>query len=813
MKSPKGTSAGGVGGFSITIRKQPNAVCFPLQVQPTYKISQIKQRIYSTKGIPIDDIKLSYNGTSLDDPKATLTSLGIKNRNIVDLAGFTVYVRTPKGKKHVFNNIDVETPIEQLKQMVSEKDGTPIQRIGLYFNKQVMQNGFPISKYKVRNKNIIELKYDGAGSTIVKQKEFKTRAPVARKKVAPSAGPPLSRRPTKGPSAEPTKKKTSLIKKKTIPEVETIAEATKPAEGNDIEWSPPVDVNVTIVACDGSEYTVTLDNKDNIGDLRRKAAKKVGAVLSDFYLTKENGEEASVDNSYKITDGDKLYVSPLVSIHLPDKTTIKKPFPQNNTTIADVKAHVSEANGYPVDDQILLGQEGEELEDDTPIGKDFAVRLRIKEPPRTIAVISPDEEVLTFVLNPEESADDLWQKVAEAVNMTVEDLQMMMQDTEEEVERDYYLPVDGDILEVVVPPSAISVVLPNGDKFELEAPPTTTIRELKEVLEEETGTPVDEQCLFFLNGHDQLDDDKLLSEDMDLRMDLKTAKKQQEIDAEHVEEPPAEEATPQSHITVQTPDGKSFTFDIDPDSSAMDVRKQIADKIELPIRELRLSKDGAEELKKGYMPSNGDLLTILPPRIAVKTADGRSFYVEILPEDTATTIREKIANRAGIPSKQMSVIRGNETMPEDYMPSDGDELRLRPRKITVKVADDGSVFQLTIEPDDTADSMRKKIAEEAKLPMEDLRLSKNSERLDSSYMPIHGDVLTIEPPTATLTLPDGSSLEVSSVLAPTVGSIKDYVSEKNGTKRSKIKVLNRYGKELEDEMQIENDYGSDTGDY
>ncbi|OEU12175.1 hypothetical protein FRACYDRAFT_191515, partial [Fragilariopsis cylindrus CCMP1102] len=104
--------------------------------------------------------------------------------------------------------------------------------------------------------------------------------------------------------------------------------------------------------------------------------------------------------------------------------------------------------------------------------------------------------------------------------------------------------------------------------------------------------------------------------------------------------------------------------------------------------------------------------------------EGGTFTLDVLPTDTAENVREKIATRAGIPIQELRLVKGSakEELDEIFMPSHGDELRIKPRRVTIKTPLDGAVFQVDIDPDDTTKDIRRKVAEETGMSFEDIRL-------------------------------------------------------------------------------------------
>ncbi|KAG7371765.1 ubiquitin family protein [Nitzschia inconspicua] len=762
--------------FQIMVRRQPTLEVFPLTVQPSYKIAQVKQKINRTRGIPMDEIKLSHKDRPLDKvgPKETLSSLGIRNRDTVDLAGFTVYIRTLKGKKYVLNNVDVELPVDKLREMAAERDKTPVEKIGLYFNKQVLQCGTPLTRYKVKSKSVIELKYDSAGIIAAEQKVYTRRADVPRRQVAPSARPPQ-------------KKPSITLKKMTAP----TPEAT-------------VDINIIPADKDGSPVKLTIGPKDTTDDVLRKAAKKIGVLRSDLVLIQSGGSTIA-DGNYQPQNGDTLRVAPIVTIELPDQSFVKTTLvPGQNNTLEDIKRQILESHDIPVDAQVLVTENNDGGDNNDEFGQDAVVtqnkffKLHVKRPSKTISVRGPDDKLHTIVLEADETSLDLWKKAGEAVGIPLDELCLTMDESDEELDQDEYTPNDGDVLAVVVPPSSITVTLPNGDKFELEVMPTATIAELKEVLEEETGTTQDQHKLFLLDGDVELSDDKQLSEDMDLRLELKV------FGASAVDVVENEPATECISVTIRKADGQMVQVQLDQDVSAMDARKLMSDQTGIPIQDLRLSKDGSEELKKGYVPTDGDVLKIIPPRLSVKTAEGDIIHLDILPNDTEHSLRCRIAHKVGLPESELALLKGEKKVEEGYLPSNGDELRLKPRKISV-LGLDGTFFQIALSSDDTPESIRRKISKEASIPLKDVVLSKDEKRVDAQYMPSSGEVLKIVPSSISITLPDGTCINAPTRSNSTVASIKEYIEHREGIKKCQITLVDVDGKELNDDLPVGRD--------
>ena len=152
---------------------------------------------------------------------------------------------------------------------------------------------------------------------------------------------------------------------------------------------------------------------------------------------------------------------------------------------------------------MLVTDDEEEANENTTMTQNQFLKLVTKDPPKTIYIRGSDDKLHSITLQTDETSLDLWTKAAEIVAISLDEICLALDETEEELDYDEYIPVDGDILVVMEPPSSITVTLPNGDKFELEVMPTATIAELKQVLEEETVTTQatqDQHRLFLLTA-------------------------------------------------------------------------------------------------------------------------------------------------------------------------------------------------------------------------------------------------------------------------------------------------------------------------
>jgi uncharacterized ubiquitin-like protein YukD len=71
-------------GMQVTI-KTPGGKKLPVSVAPGDTVQDLKQKVADEHGIPVADQSLSLDGTPLDDPRATMDDIAVKNGDTIDL--------------------------------------------------------------------------------------------------------------------------------------------------------------------------------------------------------------------------------------------------------------------------------------------------------------------------------------------------------------------------------------------------------------------------------------------------------------------------------------------------------------------------------------------------------------------------------------------------------------------------------------------------------------------------------------------------------------------------------------------------------
>jgi hypothetical protein len=442
--------------------------------------------------------------------------------------------------------------------------------------------------------------------------------------------------------------------------------------------------------------------------------------------------------------------------------------------------------------------------------------------PVTFTVITPDVKPVTVQVDPEDSPATVKAIISKKVGIPINELRLSRQDNVMLIEDDF-VPSLGDIL--AVQPPTITITGADGSKFELSALADTTISDVKEYLEEQTGTAA--RFLRVYEERLELTNEIAIRKDTTLWYDAEEPFLEEGISVSHKEaetkeqsleskdESTQKEGVLHTTVSVTTPDGEVFTIEIDKSDLSRDIRKKIAKKAGIPIKDLRLAQNGCPVDKK-FLPTPGDALTIRLPDIRITLSDGTKLKMPATASTTIDDVKDYLAKETGTARENQELyfygMNGKELITELPKSSDGIDLKMQttskqqPTTITIEMPDDES-FEIEIKDSDTAKDVRKRIAKKAGISVKGLRLTMNGLEIDARYMPSHGDVLTVEPPVVVIEFVDGETMELEAMPGTTIEDIKAILEEEMGILKSNQKLISTElnGREWEDDRAITKD--------
>jgi len=206
----------------------------------------------------------------------------------------------------------------------------------------------------------------------------------------------------------------------------------------------------------------------------------------------------------------------------------------------------------------------------------------------------------------------------------------------------------GDILDLELPtPMVIHVRTPHGKKISLEVEPTDTILSVKEQVEDSQDIPLEEQYMRF--------DDKELKDDQATLDDLGIE------DGDTIDMDPM-------HIIIKDWTGKKFRVKCEP----QDTIDTIKDRIEKqeghpkPIQVLIQDGDILEDpdTLQDYGIKHKDVLDLDRMKIYVKDWKGKTFPLEVDPDEPIEDVKKMIEDKEGHPVPQQVLKSKNKTLKE-----------------------------------------------------------------------------------------------------------------------------------------------------
>lgn len=151
-------------GIILFIKRKFDKRTIYFDVPINKKISYIKNLYQKKYDLPIENQKLIYNGTELDNDK-TLSYYDIKSEENLSLVfkcykikdGFTLFVKNLTGKTITLNYIRPIYTIKNLKELISETEDISYHKLKLIFNGHMLEDNRLIGDYNIQNECTIHI--------------------------------------------------------------------------------------------------------------------------------------------------------------------------------------------------------------------------------------------------------------------------------------------------------------------------------------------------------------------------------------------------------------------------------------------------------------------------------------------------------------------------------------------------------------------------------------------------------------------------------------------------------------------------------
>ena len=576
-------------------------------------------------------------------------------------------------------------------------------------------------------------------------------------------------------------------------------------------------------------------DQDTAADLRAKIQQHEPTLEAKRQVLMRDGEKLPVGetcNDMKLQNGDHLQLSmKKVPITVCNKVNGKEYtlFVDTSQPVAQLKRDLEAKCDIPMNNQrLLLQPNNTELNDDRRPAEEYGIQggSKVDLYPNSVQVqvTMPDGRKFPLHVGMNDTTDNIKAKIENKTGMEADDQILTKGNT--------ILPEDGkttaaemgfkegDEIHVTDRNVPITVKTMEGDEFELQVDPdNTTVRDLKDILEQVSGLSTPQQLLT-RKGKELSNNDSPLSE-------------------YKVKKGTVLELEPkffQVHVTM--PDGSQVPLEVSPNDTSSDIKKKIEHKTGMKANNQILKNSDQDELPNGVTARDlgmrhGDELHVDPKTItvSVEMPDGsRRVPITIDPhETTADDIKEAIQAKTGLEAARQVLKDGrrgrelpNGQTAQAMGLKEGDDLKVGIRQVPVTVRTmDGDQLQIMVDPiGDSIADLKGKIAKASggKLPANNQKLFKDGQELDHDHKTAddydiqEGTVLDVEPKhmNVSVLMPDGKRVPLSIEPSDTPNDIKDKIAQKTGMPADR-QVLKQHGDTLPNH-QTAKDIGIRNGD-
>lgn len=700
-----------------------------LDVKRTDTIEKIKEKIHDMLSVPPDKQKLCYKVNVLEDRK-TLADYNIQNECTINAIfilkpGIQIFINTFTGKTFPLD-VEPSDPINKLKAIIQDKEYIKIDQQELILDGVVLDGDKTLKDYNIHKEDTIEVKPIIKEDIQIFAKTLSGKANSINVKLKDTLDTLKAKIQEK--MGVPPEQQSLLLNGKNLEGNNTLEEYKIQNQSSIyVTLIPKTGMQVLVKTATGQKLTIEVEPTDTIEKLKAKIQKKNGIQTKEQEL---KYKDITLEDGFTLSDYDIPKESTInlssnapknMQIHV--KTLNGKTITLNvepNETINKIKAKIKDSTGVsPIQQKLSFNNtllEGWKSLADYNIQNQCSITaiFALKNGINVIVKLSTGKTI-TITIDPDDTIKAVKERIRESEGFLPAQQELkfgkLVLDDELTV-NDYSIQNESTIILTPILKEGMQVFIKtsSGKIITLATNPNDTIMILKSKIQEIEKCPIDQQELKFK--------EEILKDSITLR-DY-SIQKDSTIDLKIILKGGIK-------INIKPPAKKAFTLDVKPTDSIEFVKSKIKEIEGVPPSQQILKYDG-QILKDGntlkdYKIQNDatiDLrnsLTIGMP-IFIKHTNGKTFILNVDPEDTISIVKSKIHEKEGILPEQQELKYAEEIL-EDYISLEGYEIQ-REATIDLKCNLKGKMqifikpwgknsFPLDVESDDTIYMVKAKI--------------------------------------------------------------------------------------------------------
>lgn len=811
---------------SLSVRI-PDGTAHEIQVSPSDKSSDIKQRIEKVSGISVDrQVLKDRDGIELPNDGSTIRDLGLRQQEELSIDIFKVPVKVSSWDGTLLETmVDPSVALVDFKQHLERSSGIQVDNQALFLDDEELQDDASILKdIGLKSESVFRLEPKTLKISVVMPNGVTQAIEIApsdhcgilKEKIQRTSGMTIPRQVLKFRNGNEVPNDGSTVKDLGIRDGDVVAV--------DVFKIP-----VNIRSWDGQVYEVMLDPTEKVEEVKQYLEGGLNIASNNlriFYDNAELQDDQKPVEAFGVTSGSCLDVEPktiTVSVATPSGASIElRISPSENCQT--IKEIVHDRTGISVVRQVLLDDKGHEFPDDESRIRDIGIRdggsfmVEIFKIP--VVVQSWGGLKYEIMADPTEELLEL-KKLLEGDSGIPVDNQSLHFDNVELLDnaktmQDYGIG-DGSVLQVEPIFVKVSVTTPDDVEHEIEVSPRDDVNAVKIIIEKTSGITVPRQILRYQSG-DQLSNGGMTVADMGIRDGTKLTV-----------------GIFTFPIDVIAWDGKRFEVVVDPTEALHELKKLCEVETGIPVANQNifhldeaLTDDGMSLHSYGIEPQS--ILNLEPKSIVlvVNTPDGMSSEIEVPPTATSKAVKEAIQDSTGMKFTRQVLkdIAGNE-LPEDGSSvkdmglRDGSTVTVEIFMIPVTVESwDGNQFQLMIDPAELLSSLKQSLEVKADILAKNQILHFDKTPLDNDTKALEdyglqsNSVLSLEPKSINVLVdtPDGKTHKIEISPLSDSSTIKLKIQGESGILVPRQILRDSKGNELPQDGSTVKNMGIRNGD-